>query len=309
MSFPLIIVGAGASYDFMDKSKFPESKVFQNKLDQYQPPLTNSLFNTENFLDIIDEYQPHISALASYINNKIAGGKYSFEDCLTDIKNNKIKSNPDLYNQLVSLKFYLAELMFQVSENYFKSVNNYVDLIQQIKNNGGNACFVSYNYDLLLEKSLNFDKLENTNRYIGNPIDLIKIHGSCNWFYRRRVNSWGESKSCYDLALAAAQNIVENEDYGKEIVILNSKKCKNMYSEEYDPMSCITYLPALALPINNKDNYVCPESHIDSLKNRIDFADRIIIIGWRAADSFLIDLLNDKIKNKLIPIAIVCGKN
>lgn len=309
MAFPLIILGAGASYDYMDKSNFVESHYSDNNLDKFQPPLTNFLFDTVRFYELIEEYKPYISDLASYINTKISGGNTSFEQCLTDIKTKKTKINPETFEQLVALRFYIADLMFMVSDKYYKVVNNYANLIQLIKNNGGNACFVNFNYDLLLEKTLNLDKEKNINKYIGEKINVIKIHGSCNWFYHRIVKSWGDTKSCYDLALVAAQDIIENEEFGDDIVVLDSKKCKGIYSEEYDPISKITYLPAVALPLDNKDNFICPKSHIESLKNKIDLVDRIIIIGWRAADQFLIELLQERLKGKNTPIAIVSGKN
>lgn len=307
MGFPLIILGAGAAYDCIDKSQYIEHTYKDNDLDKFQPPLANQIFDTTRFYNLIEQYK-EIGELVSYINNKISSSNISFEECLTDIKNNKAKTNPDRLKEIVTLRFYLSDLFSTISDKYYKIVNNYNDLIGQIKDSGGDSLFINFNYDLILEKTMGFD-FNNIDNYITGHMPIIKIHGACNWYYRRLVNGF-ETRSAFDFSILASQWLIENEASLKtnEIIIINENNSKNIQSDEYDPIKKVTYLPALAVPLNDKYNYVCPQNHIKYLEDTIKFVDRIIIIGWKAGDQFLVDFLNEKFKDKNIPIAIIGGQ-
>lgn len=303
MSYPLIILGAGASFDSQPNTDFHDSGT----LDDWHPPLTDNLFDTKRFYEILKKYEPQVSNLATYVINKLKGRKLSFEDILADLRSNKTSVNPDIIQQLVALRFYLADLFVAVSKNYYRTVNNYQTLIQIINGAGRKACIVTFNYDLLLEQAFFTKPPTDVSEYINHDIKIIKLHGACNWYFRRRINGW-EPKTSYEFALLGAGYILEGSDAKYPIVIKNIESSKNLASENGgDPMTKFTYLPALALPLHSK-NYVCPEEHVDVLKSAVDGIDRVIIIGWKAGDTFLTQLLIDRLKDKKIPMAIVCGK-
>lgn len=305
--YPLIIVGAGASFDYMNNLRHHPVGYRDTDLDKYRPPLTNDLFDTTRFYEFIEKY-PDVSNLASSINNQLSGNRGNFEECLTEIKNIKTKQNEERYRQLVALRFYLADLFFNISERYFKTVNNYADLLQQVKDLTGKACFVNFNYDLLLEKSMTTSEFKFADDYLSGDIKIIKIHGACNWFYKRRVVGSDSVKTSYDYSLLDAKNIVSSE--GKhEIVIQNVSTAKNLPSEEAGSKHRKMYLPAIALPIQNKNNFVCPDGHITALERSLNETDKILIIGWRGQDPFLMNLLTRHFAGKEVPIAIVGGKN
>lgn len=304
MAYPLIILGAGASFDSQSNIDFSDKHV----LDQWHPPLTNNIFETRRFYEILNKYEPQVSNLAAYISSKLKAGKLSFEDILTDLRTNKTSANPDLIQQLVALRFYIADLFMAVSKNYFRTVNNYQTLIQIINGTGRKACIVTFNYDLLFEKAF-FTKLpEQVEEYISQDIKIIKLHGTCNWYFWRKINGW-EQKSSYDFALLGAQYVLDSESTKYPIVIKNVETSKNLPSEGNDPTTKFTYLPAVALPLHSKLDYVCPDEHVNAMKSAIDGIDRIVIIGWKAGDPYLIQLLNEQLKDKVVPIAIVCGNN
>lgn len=304
MAYPLIILGAGASFDYIEQNKYPER--FHDLFNKFKPPLSNNIFDAVKFIDFIDRYSPYTTEIGSYINNRIAGGKITLEQCLTDIRYNKISKNPEISKQIVSLLFYLADLFSAVSREYFVSHNNYTDLLFRIKANGGKACFVNFNYDLLLEKNLKFglEPTDTINDYVSGQIKVIKIHGACNWFYGRPVI--GHSKrASYNYALSDAQVILDRSNQEYNIVINNPTNCRDLSYEGTEPEIKVFH-PAIAIPIQSKV-YVCPESHIQILKDKLKQVDRVIIIGWKAADPFLVELLKEELSNRQIPIALVTG--
>jgi len=306
MTYPLIILGAGASYDCIDISQFAEGQYASSELHKFKPPLANELFDTRRFYEVLNVY-PEVSSLAAYLNNRLRNGQKSFEECLTDVRNNKVQSNPERAKQIIALSYYLADLFNTITVNSYRSVNNYVDLIQQIQDKGGNVCFVNFNYDLILEKSLNF-KNEKINEYITGTIKVIKMHGAYNWFYTRRIEDYDvTSKSCYELSINNADYWLSN-DKKAPIIIKDVKVTKHLHTQRPDGFSSTTFNPAIAIPVQNKNNYICPEEHIVHLHRAVSLADRILIIGWRANDPYLVELLIEKLKDKSVAIAIVGGK-
>lgn len=67
--------------------------------------------------------------------------------------------------------------------------------------------------------------------------------------------------------------------------------------------------PALALPLFGKDNFICPQPHIDFLGKKLKEIDRIVIIGWKLSDPFIRNLILGELKIRPIPIALIGGKN
>ena len=55
-------------------------------------------------------------------------------------------------------------------------------------------------------------------------------------------------------------------------------------------------LPAIAIPIIDKQEFLCPSRHIEMLKRNMEQTDRILVIGWKAGDSNFLDLIKDHLK-------------
>lgn len=52
MSYPLIILCAGAYFDFLVRTDYPNT---DGDLDRWRPPLTNQLFNGLVFQELLDK--------------------------------------------------------------------------------------------------------------------------------------------------------------------------------------------------------------------------------------------------------------
>ena len=307
MGYPLIILGAGASFDCLNKTQFTEPDYFRNELDKYRPPLANDLFDTKRFSEIMDGYEPYISEISSYCLNKLISKKQTLEEILTDYRYNKIMQNPDIDKQIIAFRYYLSDLFVKISDNYFRTINNYNTLIQCIKLTGRKAFIVNFNYDLIFERTLFGTFPKNIDDYISGDIKVCKIHGACDWFYGRKINA-SQKKSSYDYALVGAQNILENETKKYDINIQKVDLAKNANFVYDGSFSGTMQIPAIALPLKGKQSFICPDDQIKILETTLNIVDRIIIIGWSAGDMYLVDKLRNSLGERNVPVALVCGK-
>lgn len=309
MSYPLIILGAGASMDYLRADDHIE--IRDNNYSIYKSPLMNQLFDDSRFYGILARH-PKIGSFASDVMNAMSRQNPNFEDYLTNARDNLANNNPALYSQLVSLIFYLSDLFSVISEKFYYPRNHYKDLLHKIDNYcGGQACFVNFNYDLLLERSLrehseekfNFASIES---YISTDIKIIKIHGACNWRYNPQTVQSKETSGEEFFT-----------QFSKDIILKTTKDqiyptATDITSVNFNPKhseglgAWTVQLPAIALPLKNKPtNYVCDESHIETLKECIKKADRVLIIGWRGTDKYLLSLLTSELKNRKIDAKVV----
>lgn len=309
MAYPLIILGAGASMDYLRADDYLERR--NSNFSKYKSPLMNQLFDDFRFNEILNKY-PKISSFATNVMNAMSKPNANFEDYLTNSRDNLALNNPAVYSQLVSLIFYLADLFSVISIKYYYTINHYKDLFQNIDNFcAGQACIVNFNYDLLLEKSLSehlsegFD-ISKLSSYIGTNIKIIKIHGACNWRYNPQLVQTKQINAI-DFFTQSGKELIENPPKNQiypQAVDIHNINFDSEYSEGLK--SWTVRLPALALPLKNKtSSYVCEESHITVLNDCIEKADRVLIIGWRGTDEFLPTVIKNKLINRGIPTLVV----
>ena len=310
MSYPLIIFGAGASTDFLVRGDYP----YDSDLDQFIPPLTDRLFDGTKFQDIINKY-PEMHKVVDYIRSKLRSeNRKTLEQVLTKLYEEKIKVDEDLYVSFMSLLFYLSDLFRTISNRYYRSNNNFNALIKMLGFSGNRALFVNFNYDLLLEKTLGKGNIKSVDELLGGNFPVIKIHGSCNWWWTRMVDVWDEDsiKSTYDLSLGYAKGLLTMDEEAKSKLLklaVYEADPKNLTIRRIGQgLNGIAFHPALALPISEKNNFICPESHIKFLRNELKKINRIVIIGWKIGDPFLKGIIQEELKQRKIPIAYV-GKD
>ncbi len=102
MAYPLIIFGAGASYDFSHIGRVGDVA-----------PLTKNLADEKfHHTDLIGKYHG-VGSLLSDIIHQVKNGK-NFEDVLAD-KSNRAQGSPQLLANLSALYFYLEALFERIS--------------------------------------------------------------------------------------------------------------------------------------------------------------------------------------------------
>ena len=316
MSYPLIILGAGASLDFQDLQELATGDA--NELLKWQPPLTNGLFSGQKFDATLANYK-EMNGLVADIRGRIrqGGEGVGFEKILTEMYEKEVKNDPNLYKSFGALLFYLSELFSQVSTNYYRPHNNYAILINQLRQagNGGKALFVNFNYDLLLERELGIADAKNIDEYISHPhFPVVKIHGACNWYWNVQIHLDAD-KPNYDVVTNIAKDVFLSHSGIKDSRLRYigtrpySEIARQTMALTADTFQGTLLYPALAIPLFGKSSLPCPQSHLAQLKSEIKNIDRVIIIGWKVGDPFLRDLLIEELGERDIPIAFVGGKN
>ncbi len=309
MAYPLIILGAGASMDYLRADDHIERR--DNNYSRYKSPLMNQLFDDQRFYEILGRHR-EMGSFASDVMNAMSRQNANFEEYLTNARDNLIKNNPAIYNQLISLIFYLSDLFSEVSLKYYYQQNHYKDLLQKIDNYcNGQACIVNFNYDLLLERSLSehlyggFD-ISKVDDYINKNVKIIKIHGACNWRYNPQTVQ-NKATTAVNFFSQFSEKIITNGTKDQIYPVASDISNVNFNPEYIEGLQTWTVkLPAIALPLKNKaSNYVCSESHINVLKESMKKADRVLVIGWRGADTFLLNLLKEELQDKKVRATIV----
>lgn len=215
---------------------------------------------------------------------------HSVEALLQELQLESTKS-PVRKRQIASIRYYLQEILTTCPGQWVvncQEVLNHLVLLDDIVNYSSSSehvCFVTFNYDRLIDWA--FDKagfrIESFQDYITKRFMLIKLHGSVNW---GRV-----------VATPLRPDILENQDLVAQELI---RRCSDInISKEYvittgsppAPIEGRGIFPALAIPVETKLDFECPEEHVTALKEALPQVTKILIIGWRAAEQPFLELM------------------
>jgi SIR2-like domain len=188
-----------------------------------------------------------------------------------------------------------------------RGVTNYLTLMDQLRRASsvcGPIILVTFNYDRLLDQALHhFDvNIKSIDDYIINDkVKLFKLHGSINW--EREIDSLEMENIEHTNPNEIAHYII---DQSPNLKISNNYVFEDSQSPFVRKNGLPVY-PALAIPIETKQNFECPDDHIDKLRQVIKSAERVLIVGWRAAETHFIDIIKANVTRELT-IEAVCGR-
>lgn len=175
---PLVIFGAGASYDLIDDKDFIDS--------EYRPPLADDIFKNNKFFKKIQLQYPLINGLIGLTRNRM-GDKNSkiksLEEVLDEIQNDK-RDGEVFKEELIVLKRYLTKLFLKISDiNNFPG-DNYDTFFRLMNQVCDSYYVVNFNYDTLAQKAIENNlktRFKDIDSYIDHQIKLIHVHGSVIW--------------------------------------------------------------------------------------------------------------------------------
>jgi hypothetical protein len=282
----LVIFGAGASYDSLPSrplAEFPKVEA--------RPPLADHLFDDRPlFLETLRRV-PQCHPIVARLRHRPAG--ISLEAKLTELESDA--SNHSLRRtQLAGLRYYLQVLLFECCRQWHGQavgVTNYLtllDVIESRRKKDDRVLLATFNYDTLIEEALSGIgvRLADIGDYIKHPsYRLFKLHGSVNW--ARRLEG---SMDTIRAAWAIAHDVMERID---DLTLTDDYR---LISET--PAGSVDKqpaLPAIAIPLLNKQEYECPSAHVSALLQDLPQVDRVLIIGWAANDEMLLDTLVAKL--------------
>ncbi|MFC1680161.1 hypothetical protein ACFL2T_08145, partial [Elusimicrobiota bacterium] len=290
----VVILGAGASYDCH------VGRFSQSPNTRWRPPLSKDLFSPYGaFQSILRRYKYSVPVAAEF-NRRIAQGNpdSSVEEFLRELQGKRDKIHK---RQYLHVHLYLQDLLDNVSTSFFgdkRTPTAYTSLVDQIYGSSRGrrlqrVCFVSLNYDLLLEHALEtqFGSAVNTmGSYIGlhRGWSLVKFHGSVNWGRRIQGEKAGpvsSGENAFSISSALIDTdfpLLENLEDFVEVVDTS----RVVHDEE----PC--YFPALAVPVKGKYGAVCPDEHLGQMRKALSAKSVwLLAIGFSAQDQDLLDEL------------------
>jgi len=193
------------------------------------------------------------------------------------------------------------------------------------------VCFVSFNYDTLLETAFSHyfnSRLDDEASYLANQyVSVLKPHGSITWSYVRADCTIDDANLDRDLLdrqfreesirhgepilteadrkwldrQMAAESVKLGEPTATEVTDLRiSPEMVSYVPAESDVLRHYhPVLPAIALPVAEKDELVWPDSQDTYFRETIDNGSfgKVMFIGWRGAETHFVPLLDRLVSN------------
>ena len=193
--------------------------------------------------------------------------------------------NPHLARQLMAVRFYLRDAILECSHRWLgdsAGATNQALLVSRLetwrRSTSERIAYATFNYDLILETGLQTSlgrRITDMDSYLlASPV--VKLHGSVNW-----AHPAGSRVEVSRIGPAAVPNALIDE---AEAVVAGSDFIWLQDGETPVGPDGQPLLPAIAIPTREKQMFECPDQHLDALTRLLPEVDRLLIIGWNAAD-------------------------
>jgi hypothetical protein len=298
----VVVLGAGASFDCA-------SDAVAKNVD-LQAPLVTQLFD-KRFQEVLHAY-PLAEQVAPDIRVAVESGQVALEKYL--LEELRESSHDHLRRRYQAVPLYLQHLFYEISRGYTKHPDNYDRLITEALRLD-RVTFVTLNYDILLDERLAIDQAIDSLRDYVDPRrrwSLVKLHGSINWgrrVYRATLEDDGILALGFQRAprTFAGDFAVLGEDIQTDPEIeLRSGDLEEMRAEwRVDDTASASfvgvgrrrlgdlYFPALAAPLGEADEIVCPRDHVSHVATQLATmpALNLLVIGYSGIDQEVLGLI------------------
>jgi hypothetical protein len=296
----LVIIGAGASYDSV-----PAHPPTDLVVREFRPPLANQLFEDRPVFRAAMTSFPQCSRIIPYLMSSNA----NVEKVLEQLQQEGEKDEERL-RQLSAIRYYL-HTMFWALESGWKAVeggiSNYRTLLDQLRRTAplDGVCIATFNYDTMIEDAFPVGQaINNLSDYVSSDrlFKLIKLHGSKHWARRvalalpdqlQRMGSW-----------QVAQHLINQASNVRNAIVPNDYRIVTSIPMGVDD-DAVLY-PAIAIPVETKRDYECPESHLSVLRASLPKVDKIVTIGWRGAETAFVTEVAIAVGRRA-PVMVVAG--
>ncbi len=268
MAVPLVVIlGAGASRGSADYA------------GRLPPPLTIDLFEEAVYGDHLRVYDLAHQAGRYITQERRNDDTLGLEHALHGLRTSEFGHHRQM---ALAVPPYLQALLHAVSEQHYSEAFRYDRLIERLLRLDF-VCFITLNYDLLLDRRLNaLHRLETFDDYISSDKNwwLIKPHGSVNWYHRA-----GQS---FDPAAPPKGLHWSEDEYECELPTASLRRIRGV-----DPGSETVRYPALAMPEGPDDRLVLPGKHAAYTRERLRGAHQVdlLVIGYSGLDTKVLDLM------------------
>lgn len=238
-----------------------------------------------------------------------------------------------LTRELVAFRFYLQALLGRSSSDGVREVGgvtNHGLLVRRIEHwrqsrqPDDPVLWVTFNYDTILDQALGsqYDMPSGggpprIEECVSQPeFKLIKLHGSVSWGnVTRTPKPWYGPAGGYGvdpqihLQQAKSALLTAASDGSLQI---DAADIRNMptngasageWTIDLSDQDSRLLLPAIAVPLQSKADYVCPDDHVETLRELLPNVDRVLTIGWKAGEpDFVRDLGSIQEGASLLPV-------
>lgn len=299
----MVIFGAGASYD--SAPSYPPGGV-RGRMLKERLPLAEELFSDRPlFADTISQF-PKCQPVIPLLRDLREG--ITVERVLEGLQADA-EEYPERSRQLAAIRYYLQVMLWQCEaqwQSVVKGVTNYKTLLDQIerwRTREQQVCLVTFNYDRMLEAALPAVGLSIhtlTDYVSGENYKVIKLHGSIDW--AREVNSPVDDLRYNGNTWEVVNGLIDRAadlDVSQRYRTVN--QCPVWKSDGQ------VLFPALAIPVETKRGYECPEEHLDVLRKCVAKVTKLLVIGWRATEDHFLRLLVDNLAQGSLLVMVVAG--
>lgn len=308
----MVVFGAGASFDsapsFPDNSPSPLSELSGGRIATSRPPLADQLFDERpQFAEILHQF-PACHGVVSRLRKRI--GDKSVEQVLETLQAEADDYYEQGHCQLAAIRYYLQTMIADCEarwEEVHKGVTNYHTLLDHIHRRIEQlrrVCLVTFNYDRLLEAAMTTVgiHIQSMSDYVDSPeYKVIKLHGSVNWGRNIATSPMRELHQ-----LRAEQ--IPAEVILRAPALLKGKFVTNDFviAKAYPngKVKDTAIFPAIAIPLEKKHDFECPENHISALYQCIQQTKKLLVIGWSATDEPFLDFLKDQLPRNISAMII-----
>lgn len=289
----MIVFGAGASFGSRPGAQpvihvpgAPERRV-------RRPPLTSGLFS-DDLAHYAVEYPGSVAAISLLRSAQRRDKSTAIESSIARLYEDAV-GNPELARQLMALRFYLNDVIRTETDQWWTALHgftHYANLLARLgewrSRSNQTIALVTFNYDELLDRSARSQAanwtLDDFQSYIDRPDwRLYKLHGSIGW---SRLIALGGSRA----DVTPAQIIARAHRFGKPDGELRPVRWEQAVDAS-DLRDGLVAVPGIAVPTDRKDTFECPSEHIERFAADIAKVDRLLLVGWRAAEPHATQLL------------------
>jgi hypothetical protein len=288
----MVIFGAGASYG--SRRMRPANELPPPRGDPRRPPLTSELL-LERFGTFAARYpssRPAIVALRRALSDD---PNKPIETAIGELYE---RGNVERLTHLLALRFYLCDLVEEVTNDWwerFDGFTYYTELLDRIgtwrRATNEPVLLVTFNYDMLLDRTAEAQaatwKLSGFGSYIARPDwQLFKLHGSVGW--SRALATEDVFPEGADVILQDANSVIAwslGTDFD------TGELCPQHWSRAVTGEDAVA-VPGIAVPTTLKQSFQCPPEHVTKFTAEIGNVDRLLTIGWRAAETHVRELLD-----------------
>jgi len=299
----MVIFGAGASFDSSPTYPIgmapPGSGDMGVHNDYYRPPLAKDLFaNRPMFIDAVESFPQCKTIVPRLRDPSVRSGQVSIETRLQEIEKEAATYVRGKI-ELAAVRCYLQRAISECDRLWkgaTKGITNYLSLLREIdrlRKNNEPVCLVTFNYDTLIEDALELlgHKINHMEDYTdrGAIFQLFKLHGSINWAHV--VENGVPANVNATNGHSVLQFLIE---HASDIRFSNRTILCSPVS--MGAVSGNLTFPAIAIPVEQKSLFQCPGTMIDELKRILPQVTKILVIGWRAAETHFLDLLKHHLR-------------